>query len=99
MSTVWKSRLRDKYDNSFGLFEAYDLVYNLSHRFGFSSAEAAWEANPMIQGGMDPGDLKVVPAGKMAWQPRPHACIRISDSLQANGVDVEAARGHRGPSY
>jgi hypothetical protein len=53
MSTVWWSRLRDNYDNSFGLFEAYDLVYNLAHRLGFSSAEAVWEANPMIQGGMD----------------------------------------------
>ena len=58
---AWKSRLRDNYDNDFEQFQSYAETYGLLQRLGFSSAEEAWEANPIITGSTDPKDFRVVP--------------------------------------
>jgi hypothetical protein len=59
LNEMWKDSLQKNY-SSFEEFEAYDRIYGLSKRLGFSSAEEAWEANPMIQGSTNPTDYKKV---------------------------------------
>ncbi|MGC2234078.1 MAG: hypothetical protein WBA09_21440, partial [Candidatus Acidiferrum sp.] len=63
---TWKMRLQDSYDGDFKQWEAYDRVYNLAQRLGFKSAQEAWQANPTIQGGVNPADFSVVAAKKKA---------------------------------
>lgn len=58
--TGWQCRLRDNYDNNYEQFESYCETHNIAHRLGFDDAEAAWAANPIIQGSTDPSDLCVV---------------------------------------
>jgi hypothetical protein len=55
----WQSRLQKQYEY-FELFEAYDENYNNAKRLGYGSAKEAWEANPIIQGSVNPSDLRVV---------------------------------------
>jgi len=62
----WKMRLQDSYDGDFEQWEMYDRTYNLAQRLGFRSAREAWEANPVIQGSVDPADFSVVAADKSA---------------------------------
>lgn len=57
---MWTAKLRDNYDNDFGQWKAYSDMYGLATRLGFESAEAAWDANPRIQGSVHPSDFKVV---------------------------------------
>ena len=58
---VWVMRLQDNYDSDFEQFEGYCGAYGLLPRLGFEDAQAAWDANPMIQGSTNPADFKVVP--------------------------------------
>jgi hypothetical protein len=62
----WRMPLRKNYDNNFEQWEMYDRNYSLAQRLGFNSAEEAWEANPVIQGGVDPADFSVVGSAKNA---------------------------------
>jgi len=55
----WRGKLQGEY-NDFEEFKQYDEMYGLSKRLGFNSPEEAWEANPLIQGGINPKDYKVV---------------------------------------
>lgn len=57
---MWTAKLRDNYDNDFEQWEAYSDTYGLATRLGFESAEAAWEANPVIRGSTNPSDFKIV---------------------------------------
>lgn len=59
LTETWIAKLQDNYDN-FEEFLSYDEVYNLSKRLGFETSEEAWEANPTIQGSVDPADFKIV---------------------------------------
>jgi len=56
----WQCRLRENYDNRFDVFQAYDETYGIAGRLGFETAQAAWEANPVIQGLVIPEDFCVV---------------------------------------
>ena len=56
----WQCRLRENYDNRFDVFQAHDEIYGIAGRLGFETAQAAWEANPLIQGSVIPEDLCVV---------------------------------------
>ena len=56
----WQCCLRENYDNRFDVFQAYDEVYGIAERLGFETRQAAWEANPAIQGSVIPEDLCVV---------------------------------------
>jgi hypothetical protein len=60
LTELWKSRLRKNYDDDYEQFVQYDSIYNIAARLGFESTEDAWDKNPMIQGGVNPKDLKVV---------------------------------------
>jgi hypothetical protein len=57
----WRCRLRRNYA-SFAEFEAYSETYGLHGRLGFKSAEAAWEANPVVEGSVEPSDFRRVRA-------------------------------------
>lgn len=55
----WQCRLRDNY-SSYEEFIAYDGIFGIAQRLGFTDAHRAWYKNPMIQGSTDPSDLCVV---------------------------------------
>ena len=57
---TWKLKLRSNY-STFAEWREYSKMYDLAARLGFSDEQAAWDANPMIQGSVNPGDFKVVP--------------------------------------
>lgn len=56
----WRAMLRDNYDGSFCSFVGWDQDYGIASRLGFKSAREAWEANPLIEGSVNPSDLRVV---------------------------------------
>jgi hypothetical protein len=60
---MWKAKLQKNYA-SFEEWESYSEVYGLAKRLGFKTPRAAWEANPLIQGSVNPSDFKVVKRGK-----------------------------------
>ena len=63
MGNPWKGKLRKEYAD-FDEWKRYSDMYGLAKRLGFSSARAAWDANPTIQGSTDPKDYRVVGAGR-----------------------------------
>lgn len=56
----WQQSLRKNYNNNLAQFKAYCDTYQIHSRLGYSTPEEAWEANPVIQGSTNPGDLRVV---------------------------------------
>lgn len=65
----WQARLRASYDNDPDSWKWYDEHYGLAKRLGYGSAQAAWEANPLIEGSTDPRDFRVVD-GRQSWKYR-----------------------------
>ena len=57
---MWIGKLQKQYQN-FEEFERYSETYGLATRLGFASAKEAWDANPKIQGSVNPSDYKIVP--------------------------------------
>lgn len=55
----WQQRLRDVYESE-GEFEQYCSIYGNHIRLGFNSPEEAWDANPLIEGSVEPSDYRVV---------------------------------------
>ena len=55
----WEDRLRAGYADLED-FKKWDAKYSLASRLGFSSAKAAWEADPTIQGSIEPHDFALV---------------------------------------
>lgn len=53
----WKGKLQDQY-RDFADFEHYCDVAGIHTRIGYETPEAAWEANPIIQGSVIPSDLR-----------------------------------------
>ena len=53
----WRDRLQKVY-TSFEEFESDASTYGLTDRLCFDSAEEAWDANPTIQGSVDPSDYR-----------------------------------------
>ncbi len=56
---MWKAKLRSNYKN-FEEFAVYSEIYGLHTRLGYRTPEEAWEANPLIQGSVNPEDFKRV---------------------------------------
>lgn len=54
-----RCRLRENYA-SMREWQQYSAMYGLADRLGFASAEAAWTANPMIEGSVNPSDFRIV---------------------------------------
>jgi hypothetical protein len=53
----WKGRLQKEYSD-FNEFVHYDELYGLAKRLGFNNAKEAWEANPIITGGVNWEDYR-----------------------------------------
>jgi hypothetical protein len=58
----WQNRLQNEY-KSLEAFEQYCSVYNNHLSLGYPTPEEAWDANPMIQGSVEPSDYCRVVAG------------------------------------
>jgi hypothetical protein len=83
---MYQSTLRANY-SSFEEFEAYDQGYNLAERLGFESAQEAWEANPVIQGSVNPEDFKVIGDGYCTIR---KDLVRQGDSVPLMDVPEES---------
>jgi hypothetical protein len=59
----WTARLQKVY-SSFDEFESYDAMYNLAKRLGYNTPIAAWDANPLISGGVNPEEYHKVKESK-----------------------------------
>lgn len=57
--TGWQGKLQENY-SSFEEFEAYSETYGLAARLGYDDAQEAWDANPIIQGSVNPSDFRKV---------------------------------------
>lgn len=55
----WQGRLQENYAN-YEQFEAYAAIYSLHLRLGYEDSRAAWEANPVVQGSVNPSDYRKV---------------------------------------
>lgn len=67
----WQTRLRASYDDNPDSWKWYNEHYGLAARLGYGSAQAAWEANPLIEGSVLPSDFRVVD-GRQPW--KYHGC-------------------------
>jgi hypothetical protein len=57
----WRCKLQDNYD-SFEVFQAYASIYDILPRLGFKTEQEAWDANPLIEGSVEPSDMCTVKA-------------------------------------
>jgi hypothetical protein len=55
----WQDKLRNAYSSEED-WAAYALTYGLHERLGYASPEDAWEANPTVQGSVNPSDYRRV---------------------------------------
>jgi hypothetical protein len=53
---MWQAFLQDNYTDR-DEWLRYSDAYGLAERLGYESAEAAWDANPFIQGSVNSGDF------------------------------------------
>ena len=56
---TWIAKLQTNY-STFAEWAGYAETYGLAARLGFDSAAAAWEANPLIGGSVNPADFGLV---------------------------------------
>lgn len=52
----WKMKVQKVY-KSLAELEAYDGLYNIAARLGYTDCARLWNDNPMIQGSIDPRDF------------------------------------------
>lgn len=57
--TGWQCRLRKIYTDYLD-FLVFSRMYGLHERLGYVSARAAWQANPVVQGSVNPSDFRAV---------------------------------------
>ena len=57
----WRTRLRNNY-GSFKDWEYYSDMWGLCLKLGYGTPKAAWKANPVIEGSVNPGDFRKVSA-------------------------------------
>lgn len=55
----WRTRLRNNYVN-FSEWALLSDTWGLVNRLGFKTPEAAWKANPIIEGSTNPSDYRKV---------------------------------------
>jgi hypothetical protein len=63
----YQCRLQENYD-SFEQWEAYADMYSLHLKLGFKSPKTAWDANPIIQGSVDPSDFRKIGVNKIRYR-------------------------------
>jgi hypothetical protein len=57
----WRQRLQTLYSN-YGQWKNYSDTYGLAKRLGFKSAKDAYDANPIIEGGLYDSDFQLAPS-------------------------------------
>lgn len=57
----WRTRLRNNY-RDFDEWGFNSDMWGLCLRLGYKTAEAAWKANPVIEGSINAGDFRKVSA-------------------------------------
>ena len=60
----WRERIKKVYSSYDELLE-YDQIYNLAARLG--NLKALWECNAMIEGSVEPADLRVFNGGNKVY--------------------------------
>ena len=55
----WRTRLQVNYSD-FEEFWGYDSAHGIAQRLGYASPAAAWDANPVIEGSVNPADFRKV---------------------------------------
>lgn len=55
----WQGKLHEVYTD-YQQFVDYASIFDIHRRLGFSSMERCWQANPTVQGSVDPSDLRRV---------------------------------------
>ncbi len=56
---MWKEKLQSVYASE-EEWLAYDNIYGLAKRLGYSDPHRAWRENPKIQGSTNPRDYRVL---------------------------------------
>lgn len=56
----WRNRLQLNY-TGFDEFQQYAELYGLHTRLGFETVKQAWDANPIIEGSVNPSDFILSP--------------------------------------
>ena len=57
-STVWQAKLHEVFD--FQEFDGYCAMYGIQSRLGYKTVMSAWRSNPVVQGSVNPSDLRRV---------------------------------------
>ena len=55
----WRARLRVVY-NDFEDYYIMSKVYNIHKRLGYKTTRSAWNANPIVEGSVNPSDFRKV---------------------------------------
>jgi len=56
----WRQRLKAVYKRDFEAFASYCKYFGNHRRLGFDSPKQAWNANPVIEGSVNPSDYRRV---------------------------------------
>jgi hypothetical protein len=56
----WRARLRNNYPGGFTDWLYFADMWGLEQRLGFKTAQAAWRANPVVEGSVNPSDFRKV---------------------------------------
>jgi hypothetical protein len=74
----WQANLQTNYE-SFEEFENYSNTYGIHSRIGYATLKDAWDANPLVQGSVNPSDFrKVVSKFKFTLS---HACSKYGAQM------------------
>ena len=57
--TGWQEKLQKVYAN-YAEFVLFDSYYDIAKRLGYKSPRMAWQKNPIIQGSVNPSDLRKI---------------------------------------
>lgn len=55
----WRAKLQENYLN-YREFKDYSIIFGLHTRLGYESPKDAWDANPLVEGSVEPSDFQKV---------------------------------------
>ena len=87
----WQGHLREVY-TSVEEFTAYCDIYGIHTRIGYKTPEAAWAKNPLIQGSVNPSDLRRV----LKRYPK-KTVIAYARKMNTKAAAIRLARVDSGP--
>ena len=65
----WQGKLQEVY-TSFEEFNGYCGIYSIHERLGYKTPWSCWRFNPVVQGSVNPSDLRRVRSVKLKRYPR-----------------------------